>query len=213
MHTEISPAILYWGSIVVLITTENEDGTPNIAPMSSAWWLGLRCMLGLVAYSQTTINLRRTKQCVLNLASDSMGDTINALAGTTGSEEVPARKIALGYRHVKDKFAISGLTPVTSDLVQPPCIEECPVQMEAELMEVHEMLKDVPGREGATVALEVKILRVHVDDSLRLPGHHNRIDAEKWRPMIMSFQELYGLAPKRAVESQLAKINEDLYRS
>ena len=31
-----------------------------------------------------------------------------------------------------------------SDLVQPPCIEECPVHMEAELMDVHEMMKDLP---------------------------------------------------------------------
>ena len=212
MRTEISPAILYAGSIVVLITTENEDGTPNIAPMSSAWWLGHRCMLGLASYSQTTINLRRTRQCVLNLASDAMGDQINSLARTTGTEEVPARKITLGYRHVKDKFGISSLTPVPSDLVNPPCIEESPLQMEAELMDVHEMSKDVPDRAGSSVALELKILRVHVDDSLRLSGHTDRIDADKWRPMVMSFQELYGLAPEKATGSRLAEIEEELYR-
>lgn len=130
MRSEISPAILYWGSIVVLVTTENEDGTPNVAPMSSAWWLGHRCMLGLISSSQTTINMRRTKQCVLNLVSDSMGDQINALTRTTGSTIVPALKIDLGYRYVKDKFSLSGLTPIPSDLVRPPCIGECPVQME-----------------------------------------------------------------------------------
>lgn len=56
-HSEINPAIYYWGTPVVLITTTNEDGTHNIAPMSSAWWLGTRCMLGLSGESQTTINL------------------------------------------------------------------------------------------------------------------------------------------------------------
>jgi hypothetical protein len=85
-HSTISPAIFYWGTPVVLITTENPDSTFNIAPMSSAWWLGNRCMLGLGAISQTTINLLRTKQCVLNLASDNMSDAINALALTTGSK-------------------------------------------------------------------------------------------------------------------------------
>src|SRR3978361_1364343 len=84
----ISPAIFYWGTPVVLITTENPDSTFNIAPMSSAWWLGNRCMLGLGAISQPTITLLRTKQCVLNLASDSMGEAVNALARTTGSEEI-----------------------------------------------------------------------------------------------------------------------------
>ena len=38
MHTVPGIKVLYFGTPVVLITTRNEDGTPNIAPMSSAWW-------------------------------------------------------------------------------------------------------------------------------------------------------------------------------
>ena len=38
MHQTIEPAILYFGTPVVLISTLNEDGSPNLAPMSSAWW-------------------------------------------------------------------------------------------------------------------------------------------------------------------------------
>jgi len=90
------------------------------------------------------------------------------------------------------------MTAMKSDLVQPPCIEECRVQMEAELMDVHETIKDLPDRAGATVVLEVKILRVHADDSLRLPEHH-RVDVDKWRPTIMRFQDLYNPAPKKVV--------------
>ncbi|CZR62177.1 uncharacterized protein PAC_12074 [Phialocephala subalpina] len=212
MHTAISPAILYWGSIVVLISTENEDGTPNIAPISSAWWLGHRCMLGLDASSKTTINLQRTKQCVLNLADDTMGDQINALAKTTGVHPVSESKQSRGYRHVKDKFGVAGLTAIPSDLVNPPCIQECPVQMEVELVDVHEMMKDVPGRAGLVLALEVKILRVHVEDQLRMDGYENRVDADKWKPMIMSFQDMYGLKERKAVVSKLATIDEEKYR-
>ncbi|MEA2222773.1 MAG: hypothetical protein QOH83_1149 [Solirubrobacteraceae bacterium] len=51
MHTITDPPILYFGTPVVLISTENEDGSPNLAPMSSAWWLGRRCMLGLAVAS------------------------------------------------------------------------------------------------------------------------------------------------------------------
>ena len=36
----IEPAILYFGTPVVLIGTCNEDGSCNLAPMSSAWWVG-----------------------------------------------------------------------------------------------------------------------------------------------------------------------------
>jgi flavin reductase (DIM6/NTAB) family NADH-FMN oxidoreductase RutF len=100
-HQIISPAIFYWGTPVVLITTENPDSTFNIAPMSSAWWLGNRCILGLGAISQTTINLLRTKQCVLNLASDRMADAVNALARTTGSKEVLTAEPGEGYKYFK----------------------------------------------------------------------------------------------------------------
>ena len=72
MHKTVEPAILYLGTPVVLISTQNENGSPNLAPMSSAWWLGWRCMLGLAASSKTPQNLRRTGECVLNLPSADM---------------------------------------------------------------------------------------------------------------------------------------------
>ena len=211
MHSVITPAILYWGTPVVMVTTENEDGTANIAPMSAAWWLGHRCVLGLAAVSQTTINLLHTKQCVLNLPSDNMGPYINAIARTTGTPVVPALKQVLGYEHCKDKFARSGLTRQPSDLVRPPRIAECPVQMEAEVMGTTELMQEDPDRAGAFLAIEVKVVRTHVLNELRLPGHSNRIDPDRWRPMIMSFQEMYGLAPRKTA-SKLAAINEEKYR-
>ena len=212
MHHTISPAILYWGTPVVLITTENDDGTYNICPMSSAWWLGHRCVLGLAAMSQTTQNLLRTRKCVLNLPSQEQTSNINLLARTTGSNPVPDWKVSTGYTYVKDKFDHAKLTPQPSDLVDPPRILECPVQMEAELVVSHEMMGDLPDRKGMTLAMEVKILRVHVEDSLRLKGHQNRIDTDKWHPTFMVFQEFYGMSEKRLVDSKLAKIDESNYR-
>src|SRR5271169_307875 len=41
MHKTIEPTILYFGTPVALISTLNPDGSPNLAPMSSAWWLGV----------------------------------------------------------------------------------------------------------------------------------------------------------------------------
>jgi flavin reductase (DIM6/NTAB) family NADH-FMN oxidoreductase RutF len=218
-HSTISPAIFYWGTPVVLITTENPDSTFNIAPMSSAWWLGNRCMLGLGAISQTTINLLRTKQCVLNLASDNMSDAINALARTTGSKEILTAEPGEGYKYfkrmngytyVQDKFGRAGLTPMVSDLVRPARIAECPAQMEAELVGVYKMMQDAETK--GFIALEVKVLRTHVHQEIRMEGHENRIDPDKWHPMIMSFQELYGLKGKRVDESVLARIGEEEYR-
>jgi flavin reductase (DIM6/NTAB) family NADH-FMN oxidoreductase RutF len=218
-HATISPAIFYWGTPVVLITTQNPDGTTNIAPMSSAWWLGNRCMLGLGAISQSTINLIRTKQCVLNLPSDNMTSAVNALALTTGSAEILTAqpdegykyfKRMNGYKYIPDKFGRAGLTPLDSDLVIPARIAECPAQMEAELVGVHEMMQDADTK--GFVALEVKVLRTHVHEVIRMEGFGNRVDPDKWKPMIMSFQELYGLKGKKVDESVLAKIEEEEYR-
>jgi flavin reductase (DIM6/NTAB) family NADH-FMN oxidoreductase RutF len=218
-HATISPAIFYWGTPVVLITTQNPDGTSNIAPMSSAWWLGNRCMLGLGAISQSTINLIRTKQCVLNLASDNMTGAINALARTTGSPEILTAQSGEGYKYfkrmngyeyVQDKFGRAGLTPLNSDLVVPARIAECPAQMEAELVGVYEMMQDADMK--GFIALEVKVLRTHIHEDIRMEGFENRIDPDKWQPMIMSFQELYGLKGKKVDESVLAKISEEEYR-
>lgn len=212
MHSVINPAIYYWGTPVVLITTENEDGTTNIAPMSSAWWLGDRCVLGLASQSHTPMNLLRTKQCVLNLPSDDMGAYVNAIAKTTGSPVLSPKKQTLGYELCRDKFGRAGLTPQPSDLVRPPRIAECPVQMEVELVASNELMRDAPERGGAMLAIEVKVLRTHIQDDLRLPGHSNRVNADLWRPMIMSFQHLYGLAPK-TIDSKLASIDEEKYRT
>src|ERR1035441_10391757 len=64
MHKTIDPTILYFGTPVALISTLNLDGSPNLAPMSSAWWLGWSCILGLGQMGQTSDNLIRTPKYV-----------------------------------------------------------------------------------------------------------------------------------------------------
>jgi flavin reductase (DIM6/NTAB) family NADH-FMN oxidoreductase RutF len=137
MHVTTDPPILYFGTPVVLISTENDDATANLAPMSSAWWLGHRCVLGLAAGSRTTQNLQRTGECVLNLPSASLVGNVDRIARTTGSDPVPDGKRRRGYRHVAEKFTEARLTPVVSELVSPPRVAECPVQMEATLEAAH----------------------------------------------------------------------------
>jgi flavin reductase (DIM6/NTAB) family NADH-FMN oxidoreductase RutF len=210
-HAQIEPAILYFGTPVVLISTRNEDGSANLAPMSSAFWLGWRAVLGLSAKSKTAQNLLRTGECVLNLPSDAQAAAVNRLALTTGVDPVPSYKHERGYRFVQDKFTRAGLTPVESERVSPPRAAECPVNLEAVLATSHPLAADDEQQSGSTLTFEVRVLRVHVHEDIRLPGHANRIDPDAWRPLIMSFQHLYGLAPK-VQESTLARIPEHLYR-
>ena len=114
MHRLSDPAILYFGTPVVLVSTLNEDGSANLAPMSSAWWLGKSCMLGFGARSKTPDNLRRTGECVLNLPSVHQVGAVDRLARLTGSEPVPPHKLAMGYQHERDKFGAANASPTAT---------------------------------------------------------------------------------------------------
>jgi flavin reductase (DIM6/NTAB) family NADH-FMN oxidoreductase RutF len=218
----IEPAILYLGTPVVLNSTVNEDGSYNLAPMSSAFWLGWRCMLGFEAVSKTPQNIIRTGECVINLPSVKEVDAVNRLAMKTGSNPVPSGKSLRGYRYEAHKFATAGLTPISSEVVAPPRVLECPVQLEAKLVRVNSVMVDqydYSAHERSSectlegiVCLELRIVRVHVDPSILMVGETNRIDPDLWRPLIMSFCRFYGLG-EELVESRLAKIPEGQYRS
>lgn len=211
MHSVIDPAILYFGTPVVLVSSLNADGSPNLAPMSSAWWLGRSCLLGFGARSHTPANIQRTGECVLNLASVAQVAAVNRLARTTGSSPVPPHKVAMGYRHEADKFGAAGLTPLPAELVAPPRVQECPVHLEATLEASHPLAQRDSERRGHLIALEVRVVRVHVDDSIRMAGHADRIDPERWRPLIMNFCQFFGLG-SMVHPSTLAEIPESAYR-
>lgn len=211
MHKQIEPGILYFGTPVVLISTANADGTFNLAPMSSAFWLGWRGILGLDASSKSPENMLRTRECVLNLPSTELAPAVDRLAKTTGTEVVPLGKQKRGYRFEKSKFELAGLTPVKSEIVAAPRAEECPVQLEAKVEAVHGVGEDNENLSGRVLAFEVRIVRVHAHTSILSADDKDRIDPDKWRPLIMSFQQFYGLS-ERAHASALSEIPERMYR-
>jgi flavin reductase (DIM6/NTAB) family NADH-FMN oxidoreductase RutF len=211
-HLSIEPSIFYFGTPVVLISTQNADDTANLAPMSSAWWLGWRCVLGLSAASKTTENLIRTGECVLNLPSVKEVAAVNRLARLTGTNPVPASKVDKGYVYEPRKFEVAGLTQIRSKTVSVPRALECPVQMEAVLAAQYGLGDDSPWK-GALKVFEVRVQRVHASPEILMNGHPNRIDPDKWRPLIMSFQKFYGLAGGQIHESRLGEIPENSYRS
>jgi flavin reductase (DIM6/NTAB) family NADH-FMN oxidoreductase RutF len=205
MHKTIEPTILYFGTPVALISTLNEDGSPNIAPMSSAWWLGWSCMLGLGSMGKTSENLVRTRECVVNLPSEAQVEAVDRLALTTGKDPVPEKKVGWGYRYERDKFSVSGLSQVPSLVVGPPRIAECPVQMEGIVHDVRPFGKNVSAN-----AFEVHIVKLHVDETLLVENSSKpHIDAGQWRPLIMSFCRFFGVGnevhPSRLADSNFVK--------
>jgi flavin reductase (DIM6/NTAB) family NADH-FMN oxidoreductase RutF len=212
MHIKSEPEILYFGTPVVLISSCNENGTYNIAPISSIFWLGWRCIIGISAVSKTTENIIRNGSCTLNLPSVNEASAVNRLALTTGTSPVPEGKKLKGYHHVQDKFSIANLTPQVSDTVTAPRIRECPVQMEASLQSFHSLAEKDELQKGKTLMMEFRILRVHLEETLLMNGSTKRVDPDKWKPLIMSFQKFYSLGDQ-VHHSKLATISEILYHS
>jgi flavin reductase (DIM6/NTAB) family NADH-FMN oxidoreductase RutF len=203
MQKSIEPTILCFGTPVAIISTLNADGSPNLAPMSSVWWLGWSCMLDLGSMGQTSDNLARTREWVINLPSADLVSGVDRLALTTGKDPVPERKQRRGYHCERDKFGTARWTPMSAETVGPPRIRECPVQMEGV---VHDHCPF--GNNTAATAFEVHITRLHVEESLLMPGTDTarpHIDPTRWRPLIMSFCRFFGtgeeLQPSRLAQT------------
>lgn len=208
MHKTILPAVHYWGTPVVLISTLNEDGSVNVAPMSSAWWLGWSCMLGLDASSHTVRNLQRTNECVLNLTSQQNVEAVNRLAFTTGSAKVPLHKKRLGYRFVPDKLEHGQLQTIASSQVKPPRLLECPVHLEAVVERIRPFARHDSKLAIPACSVEVRIVATHVEQSLLADDDH--VDPHRWRSLLMNFRQL-SLASEPLPSSRLARGDDAAY--
>lgn len=187
-HVTITPSILYFGTPVVLLSTENEDGSFNLAPMSSAWALGQVIVLGVGGEGQTAHNLRSRPDLVINLPAPTQWSAVEQLAPLTGRAPVPVDKRG-GFRFEPDKFAAAGLRPEPSELVGPPRVAECPLQLEARAARVQ------PDVSGGFLIIEAHVLKVHADPRIVVPGSQH-VDPAMWSPLIYNFRHYYGLGPE-----------------
>ncbi|MGP3911535.1 flavin reductase family protein [Nonomuraea sp. 10N515B] len=195
-HVAIEPAILYFGTPVVLLSTENDDGSANLAPISSAWALGQVLVLGLGAEGQTAYNLGRRPEVVINLPAPHQWAAVERLAPLTGRQPVPTSK-PHGCRFEPDKFGAAGLRAEPSDTVRPPRVAECPLQLEARAERVR------PGVAGWFVIAEAVVGKVHADPRIVVPGT-DHVDPAAWSPLIYNFRHYFGLGPElgRSYRSQ-----------
>ncbi|UQZ36457.1 hypothetical protein C2I18_24725 [Paenibacillus sp. PK3_47] len=182
----IKPAILYYGTPVILLSTLNEDGTVNISPISSSWALGDCIVLGLGIGGQAFHNLERHPECVVNIPGPSLWKEVERLAPYTGKYPVPEDKQQYGFTFLKDKFAASGLTPAASVTVKPARIAECPLQIEAAVLNIR-----VPEHSPDFAVIEARAVQVHAHKDIITHGSH--IDPQKWSPLIYNFRHYFGL--------------------
>ncbi|MCX4586299.1 flavin reductase family protein [Streptomyces sp. NBC_01481] len=185
-HLPLSPSILYFGTPVALLTTANPDGTANLAPISSLWALGHTVVLGLGAEGRTVTNLADRPELVINLPSPELWEAVERLAPLTGATPVPAAKRGI-YRHEPDKFAAAGLHPQDSEVVGPPRVAECPLQLEATVRTI-----TPAGPEGGFRIVVCDVVRIHAAASVVVPGTQH-IDPAAWSPLIYNFRHYFGL--------------------
>jgi flavin reductase (DIM6/NTAB) family NADH-FMN oxidoreductase RutF len=184
-HVRIEPSILYFGTPVVLLSTLNDDGTPNLAPMSSAWALGYTVVLGLGRSGQTVANLARLGECVINLPSAELWSNVERLAPLTGRYPVPEAK-SEQFSYEPQKFEAAGLTAQASQMVAPPRVAECPLQLEAEVVSITPI-----GAEATAASVETRVVAVHATPEIVIE-ETQRIDPEHWRPLLYVFRHYFG---------------------
>lgn len=190
-HIEIKPTVLYVGTPVALITSLNPDGTTNISPMSSAWAIFDRVVLGMTSTSKGRENAVRERQVVINFPSADLWRQVEAIARATGRDPVPPHKKKIGYEFQPAKFDVSGFTPQASDLVRPPRIAECPIQFEAEIVAWHDPGASWPqDRPEAFQIVEARVVCVHARPEIVVPGT-NHIDTAKWKPLLYMFRHYF----------------------
>lgn len=183
----IQPSILYYGTPVILLNTLNEDDSVNISPISSSWALGDCIILGIGLGGKAIENLERQPECVINIPSPSLWRNVESLAPYTGKNPVPEFKKKAGFEYGKDKYAISGLSPIESETVKPSRIMECPLQIEAAVKTIR-----IPEHTPDFAIVETKALQIHAHKEIIIGENH--IDPNKWSPIIYNFRHYFSLS-------------------
>ena len=154
---------------IAFVSTISPDGILNLAPFS--FFMGVCANPPVIAFAptirptdgrqkDTLNNIEATREFVVNIVSEEFAEKMNQCSGE--------------YPPQVDEFAVSGLTPVASDVVKPPRVAESKVNMECRLFQLVRISEKPLG--GSVVLGE--IVRFHVDDAL---VEDYRIDPDKLR--------------------------------
>lgn len=150
---------------IALVSTVSGEGRFNVAPFS--YFVGIGNVPPLLGISlnrrqgvpkDTLRNLRVTGDFVVNSVTETLVERAVQASGDWPGDV--------------DEFALTGLTPLASDLVRSPRVAESPVHLECRLEREIEL--------GQSVFVVGEILRAHVDDAVLTDG---RVDVAKLAPV------------------------------
>jgi len=159
----LPPTTMLFPTPVVLVTSVNEAGKPNIITLA---WVGVinsePPMVGISIrperYSYACV--KGSKEFVVNLPSEKMVRKVDACGVLSGKET--------------DKFSSMGLKPVPAEKVKPPLIDECPVQLECQVKQIIPL--------GSHDLFLGQIVALHVREEVQ--KEKGRIDIPKVLPFV-----------------------------
>lgn len=156
---------------IAFVSTMDLEGVLNLAAFS--FFTAVSANPPVIAFSpmvrgsdgqrkDTLRNIEATSEFVVNIISEDFVGQMNL----TSPE----------YRPEVDEFAVSGLTPLPSDLIRPPRVGESRASMECRLVQVVHVS---PKPLGGSIVLG-EVLRFHIADEL---FEDYRIDPDRLRPV------------------------------
>lgn len=115
---------LYYGFPVFFVSFYDENGVPNVTTLSSSYTLRDMICLGFGSKGYAINQIKKVKDFVINIPDRSLMKEIDFCGYSSG--------------HNCKKFGFVNLTPIKSDIINAPMIEECPISIECTLTDVIE---------------------------------------------------------------------------
>ncbi len=127
MKREVEPYRPISPSPAALVTSCDGEGAANIITLGEVFNISIRkpVIVGIAIRPATYSHglIRETKEYVINLPTAKMVQKVDRCGTVSG-------------RAGRDKFSEFGLTPIPSIKVKAPGIEECPVNIECEVIDI-----------------------------------------------------------------------------
>ena len=142
---------------IALVSTVDKEGRVNLAPFS--FFTVISSNPPYLAFSphragrtgekkHTLLNIEEVGEFVIAVVTREIADKVNACAA--------------GLPRGVSEFSHSGLTPIPAECVKAPLVEQSPVNLECQLVEIHSY-----GDQGGAGSLVVgKLVRMHIDQSV-----------------------------------------------
>ena len=147
------------------ISTRSRAGILNLAPYSFFNAFNYTPPIvgfASIGYKDTVRNVEETGQFCWNLATRALADRMNATCAAVPPDV--------------DEFALAGLTPVASRLVDVPRVAEAPVSFECRLTQLVR-LQDADGQPAPSWLVLGEVVGVHIDRTLLKDGVYDTAHA------------------------------------